>query len=235
MLDINEVLELEKKWENYNRQKILKKFSLPKRLITKKTLYILLAVIFLTVSSVALQQIYKPKDEMTLFISKVENAKKRYEESHQNDAINQETRGTTSTPQGWLYFNEIPTNAKKDQETMSYTQEHLEEESQLKPALNLADANLSIKELEDSFKESNDKEIAALLAKKYFDNKDYKNSEKWSILASDNDEIDEENLIIMARSKYRQNNKKEAIKILEEYNKSANSKNVENWIKKMSK
>ena len=93
--------------------------------------------------------------------------------------------------------------------------------------------DLSVADLEKKFSVTKDVHIATLIARKYFEKKKYKKSELWALTANELDELNEESWIIFARSKYRQNKKEDAIKILQTYNQNVNSPTVNKWIEKM--
>ena len=70
-----------------------------------------------------------------------------------------------------------------------------------------------------------------LIAKKYYDIEDYKNSEKWALIANELNSENEESWVIFAKSKYNLGQKYDAVKVLKIYNDKANSKDIEELIK----
>jgi hypothetical protein len=257
MLSANEILYLEKRLEEYNKKRCIKKIKNIEKKINKKFLIVAFGVVFIGVFSFVIYDRTKtnqPKNEIVDLKDKIQDASKYYEHqplysSNSEEIYEQNTSQTT--PQGWLYFNEIsnlkdnkdeeiksPKEINEDQSNELQIQDITDNElSEKKPKIELQinSINLSVDELEKKFEENKDAKIATSIAKKYFDKKKYKQSEKWSLIANELDSSNEESWIIFARSKFRQNSKKEAIKILQTYNENANSKIVDEWIEKMKK
>ena len=63
--------------------------------------------------------------------------------------------------------------------------------------------------------------------------KDYKNSEKWALIANELDSNNEESWIIFAKSKYNLKQKDDAISVLKIYNDKANSANIEDLMRQI--
>ena len=96
-----------------------------------------------------------------------------------------------------------------------------------------SDSEISVDELTAKFDKSNSSDIAVLIARRYYDIKDYKNSEKWALIANELDSNNEESWIIFAKSKYNLKQKDDAISVLKIYNDKANSSSVEDLMKQI--
>lgn len=94
-------------------------------------------------------------------------------------------------------------------------------------------SDVSVDELTAKFEKSNSSDIAVLIARRYYDIKDYKNSEKWALIANELDSNNEESWIIFAKSKYNLKQKDDAISVLKIYNDKANSANIEDLMKQI--
>ena len=94
-------------------------------------------------------------------------------------------------------------------------------------------SEVSVDELTAKFEKSNSSDIALLIARRYYDVKDYKNSEKWALIANELDSNNEESWIIFAKSKYNLKQKDDAISVLKIYNDKANSANIEDLMRQI--
>ncbi|WP_122869472.1 transformation system protein [Campylobacter showae] len=94
-------------------------------------------------------------------------------------------------------------------------------------------SEVSVEELTAKFEKSNSSDIAVLIARRYYDIKDYKNSEKWALIANELDSNNEESWIIFAKSKYNLKQKDDAISVLKIYNDKANSANIEDLMRQI--
>ena len=256
MLDTNEILELERKWERYNKTKYIRADEYRNffKKIDKK--FVILLVLFVLVATAF--GVYKlneptPKDEINALKNRIKEAQKKYEQepTYVQNQEDESERNDSDTPQGWLYFNEISAQKSKLEESSGKTgreeptdfadlQEDQEEQNKTdtvqndtKAKFQISDVDLSVADLEKKFSVTKDVHIATLIARKYFEKKKYKKSELWALTANELDELNEESWIIFARSKYRQNKKEDAIKILQTYNQNVNSPTVNKWIEKM--
>ncbi|QCD52701.1 hypothetical protein [Campylobacter sp. RM16192] len=97
----------------------------------------------------------------------------------------------------------------------------------LKFEIQSSNFKISIDELERRFEKSHSYNFAIILAKLYYDKRDYKNSEKWSIIANELNSDDERSWVFFAKSKNQLGKKDEAIRILRIYNERVNSKTIE--------
>ena len=75
----------------------------------------------------------------------------------------------------------------------------------------------SLSNLEANYEHTKDPKDALVLAQKYYEQKDYKNSAKWAFELNSIDKNDPNGWLIFAKSKYKSGNKKDAIKVLEVY------------------
>ncbi|MGP1484767.1 MAG: CDC27 family protein [Campylobacter sp.] len=239
MIDTNEILELEKKWQKYNKNR---HFNAIKK-IDKKFITVL-SIIILTLVFIGAKNIWQinQKDEIASLKEQIKNTQKQYEKESSNALFyNDEAEQNNSTPQGWLFFHEIPSQMVTNKQNLQDQAGKYEEDQETTnirettKKLHISDVSLTSDELEDKFKDTNDTNVAITLAKRYFDKKEYKKSEKWALVANELDSQNEESWIIFARSKFRQNQKNEAIKILQTYNQTAKSTTIDEWIKKMKK
>jgi len=91
----------------------------------------------------------------------------------------------------------------------------------------------SIQYLKDKFKKTNDIAFALMLCENYYSQKDYKNSLKWSIIANDIDSDSERSWIWFAKSKYRLNQKDDAIKALKSFLKRDDSAYIKSLLRQI--
>ena len=80
--------------------------------------------------------------------------------------------------------------------------------------------------LKEKFQKTHDIAFALMLCKNYYSQKNYKESLKWSIMANDIDNKNEQSWIWFAKSKYRLNKKNDAIKALKAFLESNESKSI---------
>ncbi len=95
--------------------------------------------------------------------------------------------------------------------------------------------NNAYKDVEKRFKNSHDIDDALFLAKNYYRKKSYKKAIYWSLEVNKIDENIEESWLIFANSKIKTGHKNEAIRILTEYLKRANSYKAKNLLGKLKK
>ncbi len=91
----------------------------------------------------------------------------------------------------------------------------------------------SIQYLKDKFKKTNDIIFALMLCENYYSQKDYKSSLKWSIIANDIDSDSERSWIWFAKSKYRLNQKDDAIKALKSFLKRDDSAYIKSLLRQI--
>ena len=84
----------------------------------------------------------------------------------------------------------------------------------------------SIAYLKNKFQRTHDIDFALMLCENYYSKKMYRKSLKWSIIANDIDNQGERSWIWFAKSKYRLNERNDAIKALRAYLKSNDSKKI---------
>ncbi len=89
----------------------------------------------------------------------------------------------------------------------------------------------SISYLKRKFNKTHDIVFALMLCENYYSIKDFKNSLKWSIIANDIDSSSERSWIWFAKSKYKLNQKDDAIKALKAFLKSNDSQNVKSLLR----
>ncbi len=91
----------------------------------------------------------------------------------------------------------------------------------------------SIQYLKDKFKKTHDIIFALMLCENYYSQKDYKSSLKWSIIANDIDSDSERSWIWFAKSKYRLNQKDDAIKALKSFLKRDDSAYIKSLLRQI--
>ena len=97
----------------------------------------------------------------------------------------------------------------------------------VKPKIHIEMKNIdSSKYLKEKFQETHDISFALMLCKNYYSQKNYRESLKWSIIANDVNSQSEQSWMWFAKSKYRLNQKKDAIKALKAFLKSNESKSI---------
>lgn len=81
--------------------------------------------------------------------------------------------------------------------------------------------NTSIDTLKENFYKTHDIQYVRLLAKEYYDKKDYKNAAKWALTLNDMDKNDPDGWIIFAKSQAKMNKRQDAIRVLETFQNKA--------------
>jgi hypothetical protein len=89
------------------------------------------------------------------------------------------------------------------------------------------------KSLKRSFYKKYDYKVALKLSRLYFDNGKYKDSLKWSMIANELNELDENSWILFAKSKIKLGDKKSAKKALDMYYKKYKSPRVKEILNKV--
>nr|WP_275690522.1 CDC27 family protein [Candidatus Campylobacter infans] len=75
--------------------------------------------------------------------------------------------------------------------------------------------------LKENFYKTHDIQYVRLLAKEYYDKKDYKNAAKWALTLNDMDKNDPDGWIIFAKSQAKMNKRQDAIRVLETFQNKA--------------
>ena len=104
------------------------------------------------------------------------------------------------------------------------------DEENKKPQVVIESTSLdtSLNALQENFNKTHDEKYAKLLAKEYYNKKDYKNSAKWALTFNDINKDDPDGWIIFAKSKAKLGQKKDALRVLEAYeNKSPDNKEIQ--------
>ena len=91
------------------------------------------------------------------------------------------------------------------------------------------------KDVERRFYQTHDIADSLFLAKGYYSHRNYKKAEYWALQTNRINQNIEESWIIFAKSKWKQGQKNEAIRILESYLKRARSKAARNLLEKLKK
>jgi len=103
----------------------------------------------------------------------------------------------------------------------------IQKEEYAKPKIHIEMRNIdSSKYLKEKFQETHDLTFALMLCKNYYSKKKYRESLKWSIIANDINSQNEKSWMWFAKSKYRLNKRKDAIKALKAFLKSNESKSI---------
>jgi len=100
-------------------------------------------------------------------------------------------------------------------------------ENYIKPKIHIEMRDIdSIEYLKEKFQKKHDLAFALMLCENYYSQKNYRESLKWSIIANDINSQSEQSWMWFAKSKYRLNKKKDAIKALKAFLKSNESKSI---------
>lgn len=288
MLEVQEILELERKWRVYDKQRKNSKGNKDKKYQT----YMLVAILAASVTTASLVFFYF--EDMSINIAKNNSSTYEIKNTNANQMKTPETILKDTLPNTYnntlnndnIINNEstIENNdindmqqslAKNDfeqpikelkntntnpietasseitgirkevilsaptEETINLNAENvslkndspLESQKVFKFEIQSSNLDISVDELKTKFDKSNSSDLAVLIAKKYYDIEDYKNSEKWALIANELDSDNEESWVIFAKSKYNLGQKYDAVKVLRIYNDKANSKEIEDLIK----
>ncbi|QKG29387.1 transformation system protein [Campylobacter sp. RM16187] len=288
MLEVQEILELERKWRVYDKQRKNSKGNKDKKYQT----YMLVAILAASVTTASLVFFYF--EDMSINIAK--NSSSTYEIKNTNanqmktpetilkdtlpntynntlnndNIINNEStieNNDINDMQQSLAKNDLEqpikelkntntnpietvsseiTGIRKEvilsaptEETINLNAENvslkndspIESQKVFKFEIQSSNLDISVDELKTKFDKSNSSDLAVLIAKKYYDIEDYKNSEKWALIANELDSDNEESWVIFAKSKYNLGQKYDAVKVLRIYNDKTNSKEIEDLIK----
>ena len=90
-----------------------------------------------------------------------------------------------------------------------------------------------IKELEDKFKETQNPEDSLEIAKYYYSKGDYKKAEDWAVNTNNIDGDLEDSWLIFAKSRAKQGNRVDAIKVLQSFYDETNSKKAKALLDKL--
>jgi len=100
-------------------------------------------------------------------------------------------------------------------------------EKYVKPKIHIEMRDVdSTQYLKEKFQKTHDLVFALMLCKNYYSQKNYRESLKWSIIANDVNSQSEQSWMWFAKSKYRLNKKKDAIKALKAFLQSNKSKSI---------
>lgn len=92
----------------------------------------------------------------------------------------------------------------------------------------------SIQYLKEKFDKTHNIVFALALAEDYYANKNYKESNKWALIANNIDAENEKSWIIFAKTKFKLGQKEDAIRALEAYLKTNKSKSIQSLVHHMS-
>lgn len=247
MLDAYEILELERKWQDFN----------DKRNRKKQVLYFLILISVLSTIFVS-YEIFKHFEQKAIKKQEIIdlNLKKQVDELKQKakqaklkleaDKNRTEKQTTLVTDEQMTKENLTPMlivpnkpNIQNTEQLISQAPEptlieefdanqgEVKEEKQNKIFIESKEMRLSIASLKKKFESTNDIKFAISIAQEYYEEQDYKNAMKWAFMVNNMDKDRVEGWIIFAKSKYKTGKKDDAINVLNTINKKQPSKSID--------
>lgn len=239
MLDAYEILELERKWQDFNNKRNRK----------KQALYFLILISILSVIFVSYETFkhFEQKDIKKQEIVDL-NLKKQVDELKQKakqaklkfeaDKNRTEEQMTKENLTPMLIVPNKPNIQNTKQlisqapeptliEEFDANQGEVKEEKQNKIFIESKEMKLSIASLKKKFESTNDIKFAISIAQEYYRQQDYKNAMKWAFTINNIDKDRVEGWIIFAKSKYKTGKKDDAINVLNTINKKQPSKSID--------
>lgn len=239
MLDAYEILELERKWQDFNNKRNRK----------KQALYFLILISILSVIFVSYETFkhFEQKDIKKQEIVDL-NLKKQVDELKQKakqaklkfeaDKNKTEEQMTKENLTPMLIVPNKPNIQNTKQlisqapeptliEEFDANQGEVKEEKQNKIFIESKEMKLSIASLKKKFESTNDIKFAISIAQEYYRQQDYKNAMKWAFTINNIDKDRVEGWIIFAKSKYKTGKKDDAINVLNTINKKQPSKSID--------
>lgn len=254
MLSVYEIIELEKKWERYNAKK--KSVKNKKYIIISSILALVLIALIATIfisnkkeikaipnnNKVVKKDIEELKEKARQAKLKLADTKKtEILETNKSENLPTSNEKKDEIEVGVLNFSDIePKKRTATYEPPKPIQIDFDEPKEVKSTQNKgkiliksSEVKLSIDDLKDKFEKTQDLSYALEISKEYFNKKQYQNAIKWALVVNNLDTDNEESWIIFAKSKYRINQKQDAIKVLEVYNKSKQSKAIDELLEQI--
>ncbi|MDL2346875.1 CDC27 family protein [Campylobacter hyointestinalis] len=247
MLDAYEILELERKWQDFNNKRNRK----------KQVLYFLILISILSVIFVS-YEIFKHFEQKDIKKQEIVdlNLKKQVDELKQKakqaklkfeaDKNKTEEQATLATDEQMTKENLTPMLIVPNKQNIQNTkqlisqapeptvieefdvnQSEVKEEKQNKIFIESKEMKLSIASLKKKFESTNDIKFAISIAQEYYRQQDYKNAMKWAFTINNMDKDRVEGWIIFAKSKYKTGKKDDAINVLNTINKKQPSKSID--------
>lgn len=239
MLDAYEILELERKWQDFNNKRNRK----------KQALYFLILISILSVIFVSYetfkhfeQNDIKKQEIVDLNLKKqVDELKQKAKQAKlkfEADKNKTEEQMTKENLTPMLIVPNKPNIQNTKQlisqapeptliEEFDANQGEVKEEKQNKIFIESKEMKLSIASLKKKFESTNDIKFAISIAQEYYRQQDYKNAMKWAFTINNIDKDRVEGWIIFAKSKYKTGKKDDAINVLNTINKKQPSKSID--------
>lgn len=216
MLDGLEIKRLEKLLSNYRKKSFI-----------RLGLFTLLFVCIASVIAVFSLSGYNSSKEATIakneFKKQVRDLKQKAIDEKNNEYSKIEKSQNNDTKQ-----NKTAKNSQKeqvifleDEPKFSVKEKEAKKVKKAQVIIESTALNTSIDILKENFNKTHDIQYVRLLAREYYDKKDYKNAAKWAITLNDMDKNDPDGWIIFAKAQAKMNRKKDAIKVLEVYQNQA--------------
>lgn len=216
MLDGLEIKRLEKLLSNYRKKSFI-----------KLGLFTLLFVCIASVIAVFSLSGYNSSKEAAIakneFKKQVRDLKQKAIDEKNNEYSKIEKSQNNDTKQ-----NKTAKNSQKeqvifleDEPKFSVKEKEAKKVKKAQVIIESTALNTSIDILKENFNKTHDIQYVRLLAREYYDKKDYKNAAKWAITLNDMDKNDPDGWIIFAKAQAKMNRKKDAIKVLEVYQNQA--------------
>lgn len=248
MLDAYEILELERKWQDFNYKRNRK----------KQVLYFLILISVLSAIFVS-YEIFKHSEQKAIKKQEIVdlNLKKQIDELKQKakqaklkleaDKNKIEEQATLATDKQITKENLTPMLIVQNKQNIQNTelepisqilkptvieefnvnQSEVKKENQNKIFIESKEVKLSIASLKKKFESTNDIKFAISIAQEYYEEQDYKNAMKWAFTVNNMDKDKVEGWIIFAKSKYKTGKKDDAINVLNTINKKQPSKSID--------
>jgi tetratricopeptide (TPR) repeat protein len=167
----------------------------------------------------------KTVEQKTVKENKIKTPKKR-ENAKKNKTINQEEKLTFVVPQ--ISENEIKKEITTPEKTGNSSNKKTESETKIKKPLNntsitvkpeieIKEKKISLNELKQKFSMNPSYDLALMIAKEYYKQKNYKQAQIWAIKANNLDPQKVESWLLFADILLKENKKKKALEILKIY------------------
>ncbi|BCD68070.1 CDC27 family protein [Nitratiruptor sp. YY09-18] len=228
---MHEYEQLELKWKKFNNKRRLYQFFI----IVVFALVAFVVIKFLFPLKPLQQKTIENKDVQKPFVAKKEKKNQEFNKSQETPLLKPsfefEKRLSYSLYKAKRYekrkrITEVQNN-KRPQDASNY------------PLVKRGSISLhtsqpkSLVSLVKEFNKSNDIGLALLIAKRYYEQKEYKNAAKWSLIANNLDKNSEESWILFAKSSYKLGKKESAVNALKIYYKKSHSKRAYALLKQM--
>lgn len=234
MLDSVEVNALEKRWKKWRLKQITSRLLLglivfcivPLSWLIYK--YLPLLINPPATKTIEISKLNKPKEDKTVYKPSVmpENTKPQIPEMPvQEEEIFEyskiEKPPTKTPPKQQIIkkepIREVIVEPEEEYIEVEPEEEYIEVEPQ-KPRIDIQTSDIGgFSNLKEKFYQSNNIIFALMIAEEHYNNKDYKNSNKWALIANNIDSKNERSWIIFAKSMAKNGKPKKAIRALNAY------------------